>query len=290
MIPITNSFKKPSRKTKEILYRLMLDSGIKKRGQWIVSETWEAIHSAETAHRKAELLQDILMTKLNEYLPVKRIKFSSDDKPWFTHQLKQLDRQRKREFYKNRKSQKWESLNIKFNESCQKSKQGYYKEIVEDLKTSNPKQWYSKVKRMSNINDDKNKEVRVESIADLPDKIQVEKIADQFSKISNEYSPLLASDINLEDSDISKPLKYIEPHQVYTNIIAMKTKSSTVINDIPMKIIKEFGIELSFPLANILNRAILYGEYPESRKVEIVTPVPKKFPPASTEELIKFQA
>ena len=54
---------------------------------------------------------------------MKRIKFTSNDKPWFTKQLKQLDRQRKREFFKNRKSKKWESLDKKFKESCLKAKQ-----------------------------------------------------------------------------------------------------------------------------------------------------------------------
>ena len=141
---------------------------------------------------------------------------------------------------------------------------------------------------MSNINDEKNLRVTVEEIADLPDNIQAEKIADQFSKISNEYAPLLTTEINIEDTHISKPFKLIEPYQVYTQILCMKSKASTVVNDIPMKIIKEFGVELSNPLADILNRAIVFGEYPDSWKLEIVTPVPKKFPPASTEELRKI--
>ena len=93
-----------------------------------------------------------------------------------------------------------------------KSKTSYYYDIVEDLKTSNPKQWYSKVKRMSNMNDEKNKEVTVKAIADLPDNILVEKIAHQFTKISNEYSPLFASDIIIEESQISKPFQYILNH------------------------------------------------------------------------------
>ena len=50
---------------------------------------------------------------------------------------------------------------------------------------------------MSNINDEKNLRVTVEEIADLPDNIQAEKIADQFSKISNEYAPLLTTEINI---------------------------------------------------------------------------------------------
>ena len=68
----------------------------------------------------------------------------------------------------------------------------------------------------------------------------------------------------------------------------MKTKASTIPNDIPMKIIKEFGVELSFPLADIINRGISFGEYPDIFKTEIVTPVPKEKPTPSPNELRKI--
>ena len=55
-----------------------------------------------------------------------------------------------------------------------------------------------------------------------------------------------------------------------------------------MKLIKEYSIEFSYPLANIINRMIRHGEYPQSWKLETVTPVPKAFPPASPKELRKI--
>lgn len=68
----------------------------------------------------------------------------------------------------------------------------------------------------------------------------------------------------------------------------MKTKSSTVIGDIPMKLIKEFGVELAMPIADILNRSIISGEYPNCWKLELVTPVPKVIPPATVKDLRKI--
>ena len=68
----------------------------------------------------------------------------------------------------------------------------------------------------------------------------------------------------------------------------MKTKASTITGDIPMKIIKEFGPELSTPITDIINRAISFGEYPDSWKIEMVTPVPKVHPPSSTKDLRKI--
>ena len=55
-----------------------------------------------------------------------------------------------------------------------------------------------------------------------------------------------------------------------------------------MKIIKEFGIEIAAPLTDIINRAFLFGEYPQGWKIEMVTPVPKVHPPSSTKDLRKI--
>ena len=59
----------------------------------------------------------------------------------------------------------------------------------------------------------------------------------------------------------------------------MKTNISTVKDDIPAKIlIKEFGPELSEPMAHILNSMIESGIYPNSWNLELVTPVAKNTP------------
>ena len=56
---------------------------------------------------------------------------------------------------------KWQSLDIIFKERCAEEKSNYYQHIVKDLKTSNPAQWYSEVKRMAG-QDDKGGAVSVE--------------------------------------------------------------------------------------------------------------------------------
>ena len=68
----------------------------------------------------------------------------------------------------------------------------------------------------------------------------------------------------------------------------MKSKTSTVIGDLPWKLIKEFSSSLSLPLEDIYNRSIIHGEYPDVWKLEVVTPAPKVYPPANEEELRKI--
>ena len=127
--------------------------------------------------------------------------------------------------------------------------------MVTDLKESNPKQWYSKVKRMSSIDKSQKNETTIESFSDITDEVQVEMIADSFEKISKQYDPLSADSFPSGIMESSKTFPKLEQFQVYQVIMSMKTKASTITGDIPMKIIKEFGTELAPPLTDIINRS-----------------------------------
>ena len=89
-------------------------------------------------------------------------------------------------------------------------KLAYNKKIVEDLKISNVNQWYSKLKRMSGMENLKEEKVTVEELADISSEDQVEIIADKFAQISNLYQPLQDADIQIPSSQNSKetPLFY----------------------------------------------------------------------------------
>ena len=68
----------------------------------------------------------------------------------------------------------------------------------------------------------------------------------------------------------------------------MNKKSATVQNDIPIKLLCEFSVEISFPLAHIINFCLKKGTYPKLWKLESVTPVPKIFPPEKLKDLRKI--
>ena len=107
-------------------------------------------------------------------------------------------------------------------------------------------------------------------------------IADQFSTVSNLYDPLDKDDIAADRNENDKPIPNMSPYFVHQKIKQMKSGKATIKGDIPMKLIKMFGYELSFPLSNIFVKCCTAGEYPELWKIETITPVPKQYP---TEEL-----
>ena len=80
----------------------------------------------------------------------------------------------------------------------------------------------------------------------------------------------------------------MEPYFVHMKIKSMKNNTSTVIGDIPIKVIKMFGYELSEPLSNIFKRCCQLGEYPNIWKLETVTPAPTKFPTENPAQLRKI--
>ena len=79
-----------------------------------------------------------------------------------------------------------------------------------DLMTKNTSQWYSSLKRMTAHDQQKNQKVIIPDINHLPDEEQVERIAEQFSKIPNEYDQLKKEDIivpPISEKDILKHAK-----------------------------------------------------------------------------------
>ena len=128
----------------------------------------------------------------------------------------------------------------------------------------------------------------VDEIMDLSPKEQANRIADNFAKVSNEYSQLKTSDIDLSKAANLKPTPILEEYQVYEFLKRIKTNTSTVKNDIPAKLIKEFACELAKPLTDIINTMVRLGQFPDIWKLEMVSPVPKVFPTLTMNDLRKI--
>ena len=278
----------PKPKYKTITFRPLPDSGLLQMKQWLQTETWQELYQKETADEKAEHLHSKLLEKLELYLPEKTVKIRPDDRAWVTSEIKSLDRIQKREYRKHKKSGKWKRLNEKYVEKCKRAKEQYSENIVNDLKQSNPAQWYSKIKRMSSHSQTDDDNNMVQELIGQSTQSQAENIANQFAEISNLYSPLQTDDIKLDEIVDDRPPPEINPYLVYCKIISIKKKTSTTVGDIPMKVIKYCAEELSFPLSDLYARAIECGEYPNIYKIEIVTPAPKIYPPQTTKDLRKI--
>ena len=76
----------------------------------------------------------MLIQKFEEIFPEKNRKISSVDEPWMTHKLKKLDRKRKRIYHKERRSQKWKTMNTQFKKQVKCAKETFYRNMIADLR------------------------------------------------------------------------------------------------------------------------------------------------------------
>ena len=284
MEPISVINNKPARTTREVTVRPLKQSGIDLLEKWLNQQTWEEVINAKTVDEKSEIFQTMLIQKIDEFLPEVKRKISSDDQPFCSEKMKRLKRQKSREYRKNRKSSKWQKLEINYKKEVSVAKKSYYKNIVKDLRMSNPGRWYSILKRICSYDQKKSDPVIVESIKHLSSKEQAEKIADKFSKVSQEYEPLKTDDIEVPKFDI-EDIPFFTPKQVKKQLLKLKTNKAVPPGDIPPKLVKQFAAQLSTPLCDIINSSIKLGSWAKLWKCESVTPVPKSFPPKSPEEL-----
>ena len=292
MLPLVSALQIPPRVYNTVVTRPLTQSGVERFSHWIENHTWEEIYSCKDGHIMAELFQNILLENYLRCFPTKTLKVCEEDRPWISADIKKLDRKIKREFLKHKKSETWKNLKIEFEEKCSIEKQKYHQNMVADLKTSNPGQWYSKIKRMSGKSESSHSNNLVDELAGLTDQEQAECIADHYSSISNQYEQVQHKDFpNLNPfshGDGGSPPPLVEPLKVYQVIQKMNKKAATVPNDIPIKLVQEFGVEIAFPLSFIINFRIQSGVYPNIWKVESVTPVPKVIPAEKLKDLRKI--
>ena len=157
--PVNTANSKSARIYRHVTVRPLPQSGWNKLTVWMESQDWKEIILESDIHKKADNLHTLLMNKINEIFPEKKCKFTDDDQPWFTPQLKKLHRKKKREYQKNRKSEKYKKLEELFNIKESKAKNMFKKSMIDSIKDYKNGNWYSKLKRISNYDQEKSKPV-----------------------------------------------------------------------------------------------------------------------------------
>ena len=119
----------------------------------------------------------------------------------------------------------------------------------------------------------KNGDIEVECLSELNNLQAAQKIAEHFSSISNEYSPI--DHTQLPCYLPAPPPPVVEEYDVYLRLNRIKKTRSTLPIDIPDSIRKECSAMLAGPVSSIINTSFSQGLYPSIWKQEWVTPAPK---------------
>ena len=198
-------------------------------------QDWSEILVEGSINTKAESFMSMITKALNNCLPEKVIKVASEDEPWYSDSLKKLDRRRRREYNKNRRSSKYIELSRLYQEKLSKTKKKYKRDMIDDLKSAKSGEWYSHLKRMTRYDQNKTEIVQVEEISSLDDQEQAERIADQLAQISQSYKGVERSDISIPQFSADE-IPQFTVAKVREYISRLKPRKSTPIGDIPAKI------------------------------------------------------
>ena len=272
--PITALNNRCAKMTKKITFRPLNENGMQKMKEWLENECWTQITNEKCANSKAEMLQNLFLSKCNEYFPEKTRIISSNDQPYFSHKLTKLRRKKNREYKSHRRSTRWISLEKIYQMELSKAKKMFYRKRIKALRKAKPGKWYSELKKLTNFDQLKNEVMEVESIKDLPASEQAELIADNFSKVANEYDKLKTEDINIPEFSVEDIPQFSES-DVELVLSEMDPNKSNVKGDIPVKLLKNFSKYFAKPVKDLLNSSIRQGRWPDIFKMEMVTPVPK---------------
>ena len=284
MRPISMVNNKPCRENRKIKVRPLPESLINLIKASLQFHSWENVYHATTSDEKAHIFHKEVMEKVNEIAPEKLRNVSSDDEPWFTDQLKVLDRRRRREFQRHRRSERYHKLQKEYQNKCSQAKKKFFNEMVRQIREANPSRWYSLSKRIIKYNTEKNEELNIAEINHMTDEEQVEAIANHFNAASQKYIQVETEDILMPKIDPETIPKFSQT-KVKDIMDRIKTNKATIPGDIPARIVKACSDTLCIPMAHIINHSVLTGSWPQSYKEELITPIGKVLPVELLEQL-----
>ena len=131
-------------------YRPLPESGIREFGQWVCLEDWETLSGDMDPTEQVAVFESTMNTKLDVIFPTQTVKINpSIDVPFYTKELKNLDRQVKREYRRKNKSEKYRRLKKLYDEKYEKAASAYLDKNVRSLKEDDPGKAYRSLKKMA---------------------------------------------------------------------------------------------------------------------------------------------
>ena len=285
-IPHTDRYRPPQRNYKIIRYRPLPESSVRRFGEWIVSEPWTNINPEFSPTEQAAALENLLFENLNRFCPEQEMKLSSHDKKFITKELKQIDRQKNREYIKRGKTDKYLKLKSLFDTKYKEAAKKYLNKNLEDLREAQPGKVFGILKKLGSrpgdVSDSDTFSLPEHERESLTHEQSAERIANHFASISQEFPPinpqLLPERVRASLESCSLP-PTVSDYEVYLKMKAAKKPRSGVPQDLPKQITQEFLPELAALIRKIINSILVTGEWPSQWKLEQVIPIPKiQFP------------
>ena len=266
-------------KSEKLRSRPLPHSKLVQLGQRLTSINWTRFLQTDDVEFASESFSEFLHQNLDAVAPVKTLIRRTNDKPWYSPQLRQLKVKRDYLYTTQGKSSQYKKARNEFIRKCKKAKANYYKARLSLPGTSNPQRWYREVKRAARLT-----QSQPQFVPNLSDSSPCDTINEFFSNICQSLPALNTHELPAFLPSNSH-LPILTEVDVYHKLRKINPTKATSHNDIPPKVTREFAAELSLPLSHIFNLSLQSGVVPGNFKVATVIPVPKKNPAGGPSDL-----
>ena len=262
-------------------YRPLVDSGIRLFGQWISQHPWMEVLSFADVQSKWDNYHQTITEAYHHFFPEKTVSLHPADAPWITHRVKRLMQQRNRAHHR-RNTDLYKQLRNKIIREIRAAKKAHYPTKLRHLKQTNICQWYSKIRTL--IGSQKQNFTSFPCVNQLTNDEAAQTINNHFASICQKLPQLDPSCLPAFLPAPSPP-DTVHEYEVARSLQNLQAKRSITPIDIPVKLYKEFSVELSLPLCSIINASLSQSKCPIDWKTSYITPIPKKPNPHSLNEL-----
>ena len=237
--------------------------------------------------------ENVTNNLLNKIIPEKKVIFNPDDKPWFNENLRKLKRSRLREYSKHGRSDRYQMLSSSFSEKYAAEFSKYMskikQEVIEGLRGS----IYPAIKKLGIRPGERlHSDFHLNSHAEqnISPAQSVEIIAQYFSQISQEFSPLDVTNLpQVVQTHLRKDDQNLAPvltvKEVESRIRKAKKPKGLVPGDLPRKVLQRCAPVLAVPVTLIFNQISRQSHFPRNWKIEHQIAIPKVMPPENEDDL-----
>ena len=239
---------------------------------------WLPLYQAQSCCVMVDMFYTVMLQLIDYHFPVIESKQLSNDKPWVNDRFRQLIRTRQSAF-RSGNVPLYNKYRNKVQRLAKRLQKQFYERKVQDLRTSNPRKWWSSVKKFlgSNRNIDLKHLSLHENIEDLN---LADEINNFFANVAAGLQPLQSrSDFNLNDDYISDYVISLE--EVERQLACVQVNKAPGPDGIPNWILRDMAPFISGPLCAIFNASVREGFVPPVWKQANTIPAPKVNPPKS---------
>ena len=233
---------------------------------------WGKVQAAQGAEQKAKVFMTIISEILNKHKPWRKGVRKEGDPMWMTSGLRRMIENKSTEYRKNGYSDKFKRLRNATQKAIKARKKHHFKEYIEKMLKSDPATFYRKFKKLFELSEHAGW-TPYDAVPDETHKGRArEKMADYFSKISQEYTPLHHQKLPNDDGN---PIKVDQP-MLAKLLKGVTVPKGSVEGDVDGIILRACAEVLSKPLTDVYNAMFFEGHWPSCWKDETCVILPKK--------------